>query len=200
MFVESPSNPFMNYSNIPAISKLVHSRGDNQIILAIDNTLLTSYFQRPLELGADVVMYSLSKYMCGHNDVIGGALVLNDTEIHKKLKMVQTKYGSILSPFDCYLVNRGLKTLPIRMQRHSENGIAVARYLETQKNVVKVVHPALPSHPYHEFAKTLSSGYCGIVTFQIKGELAESKKFVQNLRVIQSSASLGTCGSCVTIV
>lgn len=191
----------MSYSDIAAISKLVHSCNDNQIIFAIDNTLLTSYFQRPLELGADVVMYSLTKYMNGHNDVLGGALVLNDTEIYKKLKTIHTKYGSILSPFDCFLAIRGLKTLPLRMQRHSENGIAIAHYLQTLSNfVVKVVHPALPSHPYHELAKKQSSGYCGIVTFQIKGELAESKKFVQNLRLIQSSASLGTCGSCVTIV
>ena len=102
MWVETPSNPFLNYADIAAIAKLVHSRNDNQIIFAIDNTFLTSYFQRPLELGADVVMYSLTKYMNGHNDVLGGALVLNDTEIYKKLKMFQTKNGSVLSPFDSF--------------------------------------------------------------------------------------------------
>lgn len=199
MFLESPSNPCLTYSDIAAIAKLIHSRNNGEIILAVDNTLLTSYFQRPLEFGADVVMYSLTKYMNGHNDVLAGALVLNNTEIYKKLKIVQTKYGSVLSPFESFLANRGLKTLPVRMERHSENGIAIARFLETQKNVVKVIHPGLPSHPQHELAKKYSKGYSGIVTFQIKGGLAESKRFVQNLRLFGICGSLGSCGSYVMI-
>ncbi|XP_055298497.1 putative cystathionine gamma-lyase 2 [Sitodiplosis mosellana] len=199
MFFETPSNPCLKYSDIAAIAKLVHSQNNGQIVVAVDNTMLTSYFQRPLEFGVDVVMYSLTKYMNGHSDVLAGALVLNDTEIYNKLKIVQTKYGSVLSPFESFLTNRGLKTLPLRMQRHSENGIAVAYYLETQKNVVKVIHPAFPSHPQHELAKKQSSGYCGIVTFQINGGLEESKKFVQNLRLFQSCGSLGSYGSYVMI-
>lgn len=194
-FLESPSNPCLTYSDIPAIAKHVHSRNNGQIVIAVDNTLLTSYFQQTLELGADVVMYSLTKYMNGHNDVLAGALVLNNKEIYEKLKIVQTRYGSVLPPFECFLANRGLKTLPLRMQRHSENGIALARYLETQKNVVKVFHPALSSHPQHELAKKLSTGYTGIVTFQLNGGLSESKKFVQSLQLFQSCASIGSYGS-----
>lgn len=125
LFLESPSNPCLKYCDIAAVAKLVHSWNNGQIVLAVDNTMLTSYFQRPLEFGADIVMYSLTKYMNGHSDVLAGALVLNDEEIYKKLKIVQTKYGSVLSPFESFLANRGLKTLPLRMERHSENGIAV---------------------------------------------------------------------------
>lgn len=110
--METISNPSLKYSNIPVISELAKSR-DQKIIFAVDNTMLTSYFQRPIELGVDVVMYSLSKYMNGHNDVLGGALITNETEINDKLKVVQTKYGSVLSPFDCYMANRGLKTLAL---------------------------------------------------------------------------------------
>lgn len=195
LFLESPSNPCLTYSDIPAIAKHVHSRNNGKIVIAVDNTLLTSYFQQTLELGADVVMYSLTKYMNGHNDVLAGALILNNTEMYEKLKIVQTRYGSVLSPFECYLANRGLKTLPLRMQRHSENSIALARYLETQKNVLKVYHPALPSHPQYELAKKLSSGYTGIVTFQLNGGLSESKKFVQGLQLFKSCASIGSFGS-----
>lgn len=152
-----------------------------------------------LELGADIVMYSLTKYYDGHNDVIGGALVLNETEIHNKLKEVQTKYGSALPPFECYLVNRGLKTLPLRMQKHSENGLAVAKYLETSPHVRKVIHPGLSSHPQFELVKKITSGYSGIVTFEINGGIDEAKKFIQNLRIFQSSGSLGCFMSFVTI-
>lgn len=168
-------------------------------MFAVDNTMLTSYFQQPLKLGADIVMYSLAKYMNGHNDVLAGAINLNDSKIYKKLKVMQTKYGSILSPFDSFLANRGLKTLSLRMQKHSENGIAVARFMETQPNVVKVIHPALQSHPQYELAKKQSTGYSGIVTFQIKGGLKEAKCFVQNLRVFQSCSSFGSYASCVMI-
>lgn len=199
LFLESPSNPCLTYSDIPAIAKLIHSRNENSIVLAVDNTMLTPYFQRPLEFGADVVMYSLTKYMNGHNDVLAGALVLNNTKVYKKLKIVQTTYGSVLSPFESFLANRGLKTLALRMQRHSENSLAVAHYLETQKNVVKVIHPGLKSHPQYELAKKQSSGYSGIVTFQINGQLSDSKKLVQNLQVFQSCGSLGSYSSYVMI-
>lgn len=199
LFLETPSNPCLKYTDIAAIAGLVHSWNNGQIVVAVDNTLLTSYFQRLLEFGADIVMYSLTKYMNGHNDVLAGALVLNDTDIYRKLKIVQTKYGSVLSPFESFLAIRGLKTLPLRMQRHSENGIAIAHFLETQANVLSVIHPALASHPQYELAKKQSSGYSGIVTFQINGGLNESKRFVQNLRLFQCCGSLGSCGSYVMI-
>lgn len=140
-------------------------------------------------------MYSLTKYMNGHNDVCGGALTFNDTSTYNKLKRIQSKFGSLLSPFDCYLVIRGLKTLPLRMQKHCENGIAIARYLESHPKVVKVYHLALESHPHHELAKKQSSGHCGIVTFQINGTVDETKKFILSLRIILSSGSVGACNS-----
>lgn len=131
--------------------------------------------------------------------VTGGALITNNSEIRDNVKTFQSKYGSFLPPFESYLLNRSLKTLPLRMQKHSENGLAVAKYLETNPNVVKVIHPGLPSHPQFEYVKKVTSGYCGIVTFEIKGGVDEATKFIQNLKVFQSSGSLGTAMSFVMI-
>lgn len=171
---------------------MAHSHKENDIIFVIDNTFLTSYFQRPLELGADIVAYSLTKYMNGHNDVLAGAVVVNNTNIYNDLKFIQSKYGLIVSPFDCYLINRGLKTLPLRMQKHCENGIAVARYLMMHPRVLKVVHTALPSHPQCELIRKQSSGHCGMLIIQLNGTIIEAKKFIQNLRLFLSSDSLGS--------
>lgn len=145
ILIETPSNPCIKISDLAAIAEIARSR--EGIIFVVDNTLLTPYFQRVLELGADIAMYSLTKYMNGHNDVLGGALVFNDSEIYEQLKYRQGKYGSILPAFDCYLANRGLKTLGLRMEKHCENGIAVANYLQKHAKVVEVIHPALLTHP-----------------------------------------------------
>lgn len=161
--------------------------------------MMTSYFQRPLRLGADVVFYSLTKYMNGHNDVLGGALVTNSSILYDKLKSNQISTGSLLSPFDCYLVNRGLKTLSLRMTRHFENALAVANYLESHPNIMKVTHPGLPSHPQYELAKKLGSNRAGIVLAELRGTVAESKKFIQNLRVFVCSGSIGSFGSMILI-
>lgn len=161
--------------------------------------MMTSYFQRPLELGADVVFYSLTKYMNGHNDVLGGALVTNNSILHDNLKCNQISTGSLLSPFDCYLVNRGLKTLALRMTKHFENALAVADYLESHPKIAKVTHPGLTSHPQYELAKKLGSNRCGIVLAELKGTLKEAKKFIQNLRVFICSGSIGSFGSMVLI-
>ena len=161
--------------------------------------MLTPYFQRPLELGADVVMYSLTKYMNGHNDVSGGALIVNNDEIYEKLNFVQTGNGSVLSPFDCYLINRGLKTLPLRMDKHCKNGIEIARYLEKHPKVLKVFHPALVSHPQYEFAKKQSSGHCGVLSFHLNGTQTDAKNLIKSFRVIKSSTSLGGTSTYATI-
>lgn len=184
----------MKISDIKAISTLAHSK-KKDIIVAVDNTFLTPYFQRPLDLGADITMYSMSKYMNGHNDVLAGALLLNDDQMHEKLNSYQTHYGSVLSPFDCYLVNRGLKTLALRMTRHNENALAIVQYLVKHPNVKGVAHPSIPSHPQHELAKKQSSGYGGIVSFHINGTKEDAKFFIINLRVFASSGSLGGCQS-----
>lgn len=156
---------------------------------------MTSYFQRPLELGADMVMYSLTKYMNGHNDVLAGALVTSNTQLYEDLKLIQVKHGLTCSPFDCYLVNRGIKTLALRMQKHCENSTAVARHLEKHPNVLNVVHPGLTSHPQHELAKKQSSGHCGMLVVLLRGTIKEAKKFILHLQVFKSSDSLGTCTS-----
>lgn len=161
--------------------------------------MLTSYFQRPLELGADVNLYSLTKYMNGHNDVLGGALVTNNSLLYDKLKENKISTGSLLSPFDCYLVNRGLKTLSLRMERHCENALAVARYLESHPNIVKVTHPGLSSHPQYELAKKLGSNRAGILLAQLKGTVVEAKKFIQNLSIFVCSGSCGSFGSMILI-
>lgn len=189
LWLESPTNPIMKGLDIEAISNVVHSIGD--IIVVVDNTFLTSYFQRPLELGADIVMYSLTKYMNGHSDVIMGAAVTNDEEIHKKLRFLQNASGIIPSPFDCYQVNRGLKTLAIRMEQHSKSSLIVAKYLESHALVDKVLHPGLPSHPQHELALRQTYGHSGIMSFYLKGGLNESKKFLQSIKVFTLAESLG---------
>lgn len=189
----------MKISDIAAIAKLVRSRQDADIIFVVDNTLLTSYFQRPLDLGADIVMYSLTKYMNGHNDVFAGALVMNDSNIYERLKLIQVNHGLICAPFDCYLINRGLKTLALRMKKHCENGLAVARFLESHPKVLRVSHPGLSTHPQYELAKMQSTGHCGLVVIQLNGTTDEAKKFILNLRVFLSSDSLGSFTSFAVI-
>lgn len=191
-WLESPTNPCLNISDIEAIGQIIRSNNGTKTIFVVDNSLMTSYFQRPLNLGADIVMYSLTKYMNGHNDVLAGALVLNNSELYEELKLIQVKHGLICAPFDCYLVNRGLKTLALRMSKHCENSITVAKYLEKHPKVLKVIHPGLTSHPQFELAKKQSSGHCGMILVQLNGSLNEVKKFILSLRVFVSSDSLGT--------
>lgn len=137
--------------------------------------------------------------MNGHNDVSAGALIMNDTDIYQKMKHVQTNYGAVLSPFDCYLVNRGLKTLALRMRQHCENGLTVAHYLKTHSKVLKVIHPGLPEHPDYELAKRQSTGHSSVLSFQLNGTSDEAQQFVRHLRLFYSAGSLGSYGSYVMI-
>lgn len=148
VWIETPTNPTMKVIDIEAVAKLAHSY-NKDIIVVVDNTFLTSYFQRPLELGADIVVYSLSKYMNGHSDVIMGAAIINDEKLYKELLFLQNASGIVPSPFDCYQVNRSLKTLAIRMEQHQKSSIIVANYLEAHPKVERVLHP----------------GECGITIF-----------------------------------
>ncbi|VVC32721.1 Pyridoxal phosphate-dependent transferase, subdomain 2,Pyridoxal phosphate-dependent transferase [Cinara cedri] len=190
IWLESPTNPLMRISNLETISKIAHNIR-NDIVVVIDNTFQTPYFQKPLDLGVDVVLYSLTKYLNGHSDVIMGALVINDTELHDRLAYIQCSYGIGSSPFDCYLVNRGLKTLHLRMKEHMKNGLAVARFLEQHRLVEKVLHPGLPSHPQHRMAVRQCSGFGGMLSFYIKGGLLEAIRFLKALRVFCVAVSLG---------
>lgn len=152
-----------------------------------------------MDLGADISMYSLTKYMNGHNDAMGGALILNDDKIYEKIHFVQIHYGSLLPPFDCYLVNRSLKTLNLRMLKHRENGLAIAKYLEKHPMVLGVLHPSLPSHPQYELFKSQTSGHSGMVAFHMKGTVNDCKTFIRNLKLVASSGSLGSFQSLAMI-
>ncbi|XP_058793120.1 cystathionine gamma-lyase [Phymastichus coffea] len=187
VWIESPTNPLLKLADIKAICDLLkHIRPD--IYVVVDNTFVTCYFQKPLDLGADISMYSLTKYMNGHSDVIMGAVITKRDDIAEKLRFNQNAMGIIPSPFDCMLVNRSLKTLELRMQQHMKNGLAVARFLEAHPLVTKVIHPFLPSHPQYELAKKQMTGYSGMVSFYHGGD---SSKFFKALRIFTLAESLG---------
>ncbi|KAK7100507.1 hypothetical protein V1264_023450 [Littorina saxatilis] len=189
VWIETPTNPTLKLVDIVAVSKLVHSKTDAFVV--VDNTFMSSYFQRPLELGADMVMHSITKYMNGHSDVVMGALAVKDDKLAERLRYLQNAIGAVPSPFDCYLVNRGLKTLALRMKQHMISGMAVARFLEKSPKVVKVVHPGLESHPQHELAKQQMRGFSGMLTFYIKGGKQEASTFLKTLKIFTLAESLG---------
>uniref|UniRef100_A0A182JKI4 cystathionine gamma-lyase n=1 Tax=Anopheles atroparvus TaxID=41427 RepID=A0A182JKI4_ANOAO len=188
-WMETPTNPLLKVIDIRAVAEVAHKQPG--IVVVVDNTFLSSYLQRPLDLGADVVMYSLTKYMNGHSDVIMGAMVTNDEQIYEKLKFLQNATGIVPSPFDCYLVNRSLKTLALRMERHKINSLAIAKFLETHPKVERVIHPGLESHPQHELAKRQTYGHSGIMSFYIRGGLDEASNFLKALDVFTLAESLG---------
>ncbi|XP_054764370.2 cystathionine gamma-lyase-like [Lytechinus pictus] len=189
VWVETPTNPTLKLVDIAAVSAIAHSQPG--VILVADNTFSSPYFQRGLDLGADIVMYSATKYMNGHSDVVMGLVACNDDELHKKLHFQLYAAGSCPSPFDCFLVNRGLKTLHIRMRQHYKNGLAVATYLESNPRVRKVIYPGLPSHPQHDIFKKQMKGFGGMVTFYLQGDLENSKTFLQSIKVFTLAESLG---------
>ncbi|XP_039757622.1 cystathionine gamma-lyase [Pararge aegeria] len=190
IWIETPTNPNLKVADIALISKIVKSH-NKDIIVVVDNTFLTSYLQRPLDHGADMVMYSLTKYMNGHSDVIMGAAILNDSEIEKKLRFLQNAMGIVPSPMDCYLVNRSLKTLALRMEQHKKSSLIVAEWLLKQPMVVEVYHPGLPSHPQYDIARKQMTGHSGVFSFRHSGGLKESKKFLSSLKVFTLAESLG---------
>ncbi|XP_064479400.1 cystathionine gamma-lyase-like isoform X2 [Ornithodoros turicata] len=189
VWIETPSNPLMKVVDIKAVCNIVKQK--SSALVAVDNTFMSAHFQKPLLLGADIVLHSLTKYMNGHSDVVMGALCTNHKDVHERLRYCQNATGAVPSPFDCFLVNRGLKTLHVRMERHMQNGLAVAHYLEKHPSVEKVLHPGLPSHPQYEIAKKQCSGFSGMVSFYIKGGLKEGKDFLSNLNVFSLAESLG---------
>lgn len=188
-WIETPTNPLLKVIDIEAVSEVAHKFPG--VVVVVDNTFLSAYLQRPLDLGADIVMYSLTKYMNGHSDVIMGAAIMNDEALYEQLKFLQNAAGIVPSPLDCYLVNRSLKTLALRMERHKSNSLAIAKFLEKHPKVERVLHPGLPSHPQHELAKKQTYGHSGIMSFYIKGGMEESTKFLQSLEVFTLAESLG---------
>lgn len=190
VWIETPSNPLMKLVDIVEVSKITHSK---KILLAVDNTFATPYLQKPLDLGADIVMHSATKYLGGHSDLIAGALVVKDNLLGEKLHFAQFATGGILGPMDSYLVLRGIKTLALRMQRHCENGMKVAEFLNSHPAVNKVFYPGLETHPQHEIAKKqMSGGFGGIVSFSFhSGKKEDAVAFFEKLKLFTLAESLG---------
>ena len=187
LYIETPTNPVMEITDIAAAAKLAH---EHKVLLAVDNTFMSPYFQRPLELGADVVIHSTTKYLNGHSDGVGGAVILNDADLAARLKFIQNAAGAILGPFDSWLVLRGVKTLAVRMERHNSNGLAVARHLAGHPKVKKVHYPGLPSHPQYELAKKQMTGFGGMLAFET-GSLENARAVLKSVRLCSLAESLG---------
>jgi len=188
LWMETPTNPMLKVLDIEKLSKLARDRG---AVSVVDNTFMSPYFQTPLALGADVVMHSVTKYMNGHSDVIGGALATNRKDLYDQYQFIQNSAGAVPGPVDCFLVMRGLKTLPVRMQRHEENAKRIASYLESHKNVDRVIYPGLASHPQHEIARKQMKGFGGMITFFIRGGLPEARAFLEKVQLFTLAESLG---------
>ena len=190
VWVETPTNPLMKLADIQEIAKITKAK---KILFAVDNTFATPYLQKPLDLGADIVMHSATKYLGGHSDVIAGALIVKDSALGDQLHFQQFATGATLGPMDSFLILRGIKTLHLRVQRHCENGVKVADFLLNHLKVERVYYPGLPSHPYHEIAKKqMIGGFGGMVTFTFKsGKKEDAILFLEKLRVFTLAESLG---------
>jgi len=196
IWLETPTNPLLKLADIRGISGLARPRG---IITVVDNTFATPYFQRPLELGADISLYSTTKYLGGHSDVVGGAVALNDDGLYERLKFLQNAAGGVPGPFDSWLVLRGLKTLAVRMRAHEANALAVARFLEEHPSVERVVYPGLPTHPQHELARCQMSGFGGMISLVLKGGEVAGRELVRRTKLFTLAESLGGVESLIEL-
>lgn len=194
IWLETPTNPLLRLIDIAAVAEIAHR---HNLLLVVDNTFASPYLQQPLQLGADIVIHSTTKYINGHSDVIGGAIVLNDANVYELLKFYQNAAGGIPSPFDSWLTLRGIKTLAVRMRQHEENAQVVARFLAEHPRVEKVYYPGLPGHPDHALAKRQMSGFGGMVSFQFKGGIADVDTIVRRFKVFTLAESLGGVESLV---
>jgi cystathionine beta-lyase len=189
IWVETPTNPMMNIIDIEAMAQIAKSA---KALLCVDNTFATPYLQNPLDLGADFVMHSVTKYLGGHSDVVMGALVCNDDALANEMYRIQNSSGAVTAPMDSFLVLRGIKTLHLRVQRHCENGIQIANYLQQHPKVAKVYWPGFETHPNHEVAKKQMRGFGGMISFTLKGDrLEDALSFVKNVEIFALAESLG---------
>ncbi|MCA9777933.1 MAG: cystathionine gamma-synthase [Candidatus Eremiobacteraeota bacterium] len=188
IWVETPTNPLLKISDLRALAELAKA---HRAYMVVDNTFMSPYFQKPLDLGAHIVVHSATKYLGGHSDVIGGALVTNDPEIHERMKFCQKSVGAVPGPFDCWLTLRGIKTLAIRMREHQANALRLAQWLSEHSEVERVIYPGLPSHPHHELAKRQMSGFGGMVSFVVRGGLEKAKKVLEGTKIFLLAESLG---------
>jgi cystathionine gamma-lyase len=194
VYLETPTNPLLRLVDIDAVAEAAREAGASVVV---DNTFASPYFQRPIELGADIVLHSTTKYLGGHSDVVGGALVFRDKAAWEKMKWLQNAAGAVPGPLDCYLVLRGIRTLGLRMRAHALNAMAVARALEKSKKVSRVIYPGLPSHPQHALAKEQMEGFGGMVSAELKGGLPAAKRFLSRLHYFFLAESLGGVESLV---
>lgn len=194
IYIETPTNPMMNVTDIDAIAKIAQK---HKLLLIVDNTFLSPYYQNPLDLGADIVVHSGTKYLGGHNDTLAGFLVTNREDIREKLRFLIKTTGAGLAPFDCWLILRGIKTLGIRMERAQKNALEIAKWLKQQRAVTRVIYPGLPEHPGHEIMKRQARGFGAMLTFQL-----QSKEFalaiLEKVRLIKFAESLGGVETLIT--
>lgn len=194
VWLETPTNPMLKLVDIEKLSNIAKAKG---LLVAVDNTFMSPFYQRPLELGADIVVHSSTKYINGHSDVVGGIAVVKDQALADRLGFLSNAMGPVASPFDSFLAMRSLKTLSVRMRAHSENAMAIAQYLEKHPKVERAIYPGLPSHPHHELAKKQMSGFGGMVSFVIKGDLPQARTFLESVRIFSLAESLGGVESLV---
>jgi cystathionine gamma-lyase len=189
IWAESPTNPMLRMVDLAAIAGLARKHG---LLSVCDSTFATPYAQRPLEYGIDLVVHSATKYLNGHSDALGGAVIVASAELAEKLKFLQNGLGAVPSAFDCFLILRGIKTLALRMERHCANGLAIAQFLETHPRVARVFYPGLPSHPQHALARRQMHGrYGGIISAELRGSIADARRFLERCRLFALAESLG---------
>jgi cystathionine gamma-lyase len=188
IWVETPTNPLLKVSDLTLLAKVAKASGT---MLAVDNTFLSPFFQTPIEFGADLVVHSTSKFLGGHSDVVGGAVVTASQELAERLGFLQNSVGAVPGPWDAWLITRGLKTLALRMERHSQNAQAVAEYLEGHSSVERVLYPGLTSHPHHALANKQTRGHGSLISFYVKGGLDEARKVAESTRIFALAESLG---------
>lgn len=196
IWLETPTNPLLGLADIAAIVELAHRRG---ILVCVDNTFATPYAQRPLALGADIVVHSTTKYLSGHNDVVGGAIIVRDTSLHERFAFLQNGVGAVPGPFDCWLTLRGLKTLALRMQAHSTNALAIARHLEGHPALTRVLYPGLPSHPQHDLARRQMVVFGGMLDVELRGGEAAARHLCEHTRLFALAESLGAVESLIEL-
>lgn len=188
IWLETPTNPLMRLCDLKGISGIAREKG---ILTVVDNTFMSPYFQRPLDFGIDIVVHSTTKYLNGHSDSVGGAVMVSSEELYGSLKFNQNAIGAIMSPFDSYMVLRGIKTLAVRMEKHYKNAMEIARYLGEHPKVKRTYYPGLESHPQHELAMRQMTGFGGMISFEIDGGLKEARRFLEGLTIFSLAESLG---------
>lgn len=199
VWLETPSNPLLKLVDLRAVIRGVRRKAGRKALIAVDNTFATPYLQTPLDLGADLVMHSVTKYLAGHSDVLAGGLVVKDKALGDRIFFSQNALGAVLGPMDCYLVLRGLKTLAIRMDKHCDNAMAVARHLNRHPQVRRVYYPGLPGHPQHALAKRQMQGFGAMVSFELKGDLRKASRFVASTKLFALGESLGGVKSLMAV-